>query len=155
MKKINLLPHKMQKAKDVRRITIIIAAVQAAIFLTAVLVYVFFSLWGARLSREIQGLTRLLIQNPVQQTADVNLNHFFHEEFLTRDALINVQKVTNGVRIVDIRFSLGEFSITAHTADILNIMAHIELLDEFFYDVRLTSIAATDEGMYIYELNLR
>ena len=155
MKKINLLPHKMQRAKDVRRVTIITAAVQAAVFLAVLLMYVFFSLWEARLDREIQDLAHALVQSPVQQTANVNLYLFFQDEFLTKDALINAQKVTSGVRLSEIRFSLGEFSITAHTADILNIWAHIVLLEGFFYDVRLASIAATDDGVYIYELNLR
>ena len=153
--KINLLPVKVQKAKDVRRITIIIAAIQVAIFLGVIFLYVFFSMWGVRISREKQTLESFLRETPTQQ-AGIEMTHFFFlEEFLTKDALLNAQAVPNGIWIYAIRFNHGELSISAHTMDILNILVHMEYLGEFFYNIRLTSLAAADEGTYIYELSLR
>ena len=155
MKKINLLPLEMQKAKDVRRVTIIIAAVQAAIFLAVVVLYVIFTVWEARLDREAQILAHFLGEIPIEQAANINFHFFIHDDFLTDDALRITQTVISGVRLAEIRFRFGEFGLTAETLDIMNIQAHIEALGEFFYYVRLASLVADDDGMYIYELNLR
>ena len=152
MKKINLLPEKVQKSKDVRRITIILAAVQAAFFLMAILLFAFFSIWEARLSREAQSLESYLRQRAPVQPANETIHYFFHGEFLTEDALANAQAVPNGIRLYAMRFNHGQMSITAHTADILKIQAHIKNLSEFFYGIRLASLAATDGCTYIYEL---
>ena len=155
MKKINLLPQKVQRVKDVRRVTIIIAAVQAAIFLAVILLYVFFSMWETRLNREIGSLKHLIGESPVQQVARETPRFFLQEEFLIADALFAVQEVPHGITLYTIRFNHGEFSITARGADILNIQAHIETLNEFFYDIRLLSLTATDDGYYVYELSAR
>ena len=154
MKKINLLPPKVQKVNDVRRLTIIIAAVQAVIFLAVFLLYVLFSVWEAQLNREAQSLDRLLRDSFVEQSVNDTFHFFWHEEFLTKDALVNVHIVPSGVRLYALTFNYGEFSISAHTEDIMNIQAHIELLSEHFYNVRLASLAATDNSFYVYELIL-
>ena len=153
MKKINLLPHAAQKTKDVRRVAITIAAVQAAIFVSIVFLYVFFSMLETRQNREIASLTRQLRQNPQAQTQTGSIPEFLHESILTMDALENVQKAPSGVWIYAIRFDHGEISLTAHTSDILQIHLHIETLSEFFFDIRLGNLAAAEEGHYIYELN--
>ena len=152
MKKINLLPKEAQRAKDVRRVTIIIAAVLAVIFLAVVLLYVFFSMWETRLNREIQSLNHLLSESPTQQAVRETPRFFLQEEFLIADALFAAQEVPRGISLHTIRFSHGEFSITAHATDILNIQAHMEALNEYFYDIRLLSLTATDDGYYVYEL---
>ena len=153
MTKINLLPHKAQKVKDVRRVTIIIAAVQAVIFLAVILLYVFISVWEARLYQEVQSLDHLWVQSPVQQTLRGTIQNFLPGDFLTTYALTKVQEVPNGVRLYAIRFEFGEFGITAHTNDILNIRKHIETLYEYFYDIRLSNLMTAYGGYYVYELN--
>ena len=153
MKKINLLPEKVQKAKDVRRITIILAAVQAAIFLAAVLLYVFFSMWEARLNIEAQNLASFLVENPVRQADSESFHFLMQDEFLTKDTLIFAQTAPVGVWLYALRFDHGEINITARTEDIMKIQAHIETLSEFFYGIRLTNLAATDDGDYIYDIN--
>ena len=152
MKKINLLPEKVQKAKDVRRITIVIAAVQTAVFLAAIVLFVLFSMWGARLNREAQSLDDLLRQSAAGQSSNETIHYFLQGEFLTKDALTHAQAAPHGVWLYALTFNHGEFSITAHTSDILNIQAHIKNLSEIFYGVRMTSLAATGEGGYVYEL---
>ena len=152
MKKINLLPPRVQKAKDVRRISFIIAAVQAAIFLAAILVYVFVFTWEARLNREIHVLSIVLRDNPTEQQRNQTFHNFFAEDFLKADALINAQTAPSGIVLYAMRFGYGEISITARTADILNIQTHMELLDELFYDIRLVGLGVTDDGIYVYEL---
>ena len=153
MKKINLLPHKVQKSKDVRRFTIIIAAVQAVIFLTVVVLYLFFSMWQARLESEVHSLIRFRAEDPVQHAGAGVRHHFFHDSFLEKDALISAQAVPDGIWLVELNFSHGEFSITAAAYDILKIQTHMELLDEYFYGIRLTNLTAADGGYYVYELN--
>ena len=152
MKKINLLPHKVQKSKNVRRVTIIIAAVQAAVFLTAVALYLFFSLWQARLEGEAQSLARHLRENPIQQAGIAAGHHVLHDDFLIKDDLVNAQTVPDGVWLVELRFGHGEFNITAAAFDILNIRTHMELLDGYFYGIMLTNLTAADGGYYVYEL---
>ena len=153
MTKINLLPHKAQKVKDVRRVTIIIAAVQAVIFLAVIFLYVFISVWETRLNLEVQNLDHLRVQNPMQQTIRRTIHNFSPGDFLTTDALTIVQEVPDGIRLYAIRFEFGEFGLTAHTIDIMNIRTHIETLYEYFYDIRLTNLMAAYGGYYIYELN--
>ena len=152
MKNINLLPHDLQKAKDVRRVTIIITGVQIVAFSAVVLLYVIFSIWEARLDREVQVLARLTGESAMQQAGVGARHHFFHEDFLLKDALVNAQTVPDGVWLVVLRFSHGEFGITAATSDILNIQAHMELLDKYFNDIRLSNLTASDDGYYVYEL---
>ena len=155
MRKINLLPQNAQRVKDVRRVTIIITAGLAVIFLAVVLLYVFFSVWEARLNREVYRLNHLLSESPAQQAVRETPRFFLEEDFLVADALFTAQKVPHGILLYAIRFNHGEFSITARTTDILSIQAHLESLNEFFYDIKLLSIAATDDGYYIYELSAR
>ena len=153
MKKINLLPKEAQRVKDVRRVKIIIAAVLAVIFLAAILLYVFLYVWETRLNREIGSLNHLLGESLTQQVVREVPRFFLNEEFLVADALFAAKEVPLGISLYAIRFSNGEFSITASAADILNIQAHIEALNEYFYDIRLLSLAVTDDGYYVYELN--
>ena len=153
MKKINLLPHATQKTKDVRRVAITIAAVQAAIFVSIVFLYVFFSMLETRQNREIASLAGQLRQSPDVQTQTGPFPDFLHENFLTMDALENVQTAPDGVWIYAIRFDHGEISLTAHTIDILHIHLHIEALSEFFFDIRLGNLVAVEEGYYVYELS--
>ena len=153
MNKINLLPLKAQKSKDVRLTTIIIAAVLAVIFLAAFLLFLFFSLWEARLNREIQGLTYLLGERVPYVAGNETSRHFLYEEFLTKDAFKNAQTAPSGISLEEIWFNFGEIGITARTADIYNIQVHMEVLGEYFYDIRLASLAVSYDGYYIYELN--
>ena len=155
MKKINLLSQKAQRAKDVRRVTIIITAVLAVIFLAVILLYVFFSMWETRLNREIGSLNYLLGESPAQQVVRETPRFFLQEDFLNADALFAVQEVPHGISLHAIRYNHGEFSITARAMDILNIQSHIEALNEFFYDIRLLSLTATDDGYYVYEISAR
>ena len=154
MKKINLLPHEVQKAKDVRRIAIIIAAVQAAIFVSALLLYVFFSMLQSRQSQEIESLIRQQRQNPSMPAQTWSFPDLLHEEFLTIEAFENVQTASDGIWLYAIRFEHGNFNITARATDILYIQAHIEALSEYFNDIRLVNLLAANYGYYVFELNL-
>ena len=152
MKKINLLPHKVQKAKDAKRIAILIAAVQIAVFLTLIVLYAFLSIWGARLEREALSLRRLLGVNPVQQAGIGIRHHVMQEEFLSQEDFINAQVLPSGIRLIEMGFVRGEFRLVAATSDILYIKTHMELIEGHFYDIRLTHLAASGDGYYVYGL---
>ena len=152
MKKINLLPHKTQKAKDVRRITNIIAAVQVAIFLAAGLLFAFFYVWETNLGTEAQNLAIFLRESPAVYTGNETFHDLLNEEFLDQDALINVKIAPEGTWLYAIRFDHGQISVTARSTDILSIQLHIDALGEFFYGIRLANLMSTDYGYYIYEL---
>ena len=155
MTNINLLPKDMQKTKDVRRIAILVAAVQAAVFLAVIALAALFSALNSKNEKEAALLGRQLLQAEAMLPAREASAAIPPYGFLPRATLGNAVTVPCGVLITAIRFSHGEFSLAAMTDCVANIQAHMEALGELFLDIRLARLAALACGSYVYELSLR
>ena len=153
--KINLLPHNIQKMKDVRRKIRLAAAIQAAVFLVSFGLFVFLSIWEAEINKQAAMLSETLRQtSPQRPPSRTTETLVISDVFLTKDSIKHMVAVPCGVWLYTVRYSQGEVVLSAGTFYIMNIITHQDVLGEFFYDIRLTRLSGNIDGSYNYELIL-
>ena len=168
MKKINLLPHWVQKSKAKRRLVILLAAVQAAIFLVLCIVVISLSVWESRIfdySRELD--EKLGFFDPVSAQVSAELqaaraNAAYIKEFLalpeifTWDFLTIIpDTIPIGVSLTRLEYKNGEMLFISSVTDIITIETHRAVLAGIFPNVRIGRISSLEGGSYSYELFVR
>ena len=155
MKRINLLPKEAQRLKDVRRGVIVVAAVQAAIFLAGLCLYPLLASREESLQDRINEKRGVLAEISAGANAPTGANfHVWHEEFLSRDTIFNIMTLPEHVIFESVRFGLDEVNLVCRTKCISNIESHEYSLRGVFQGVTLVRVASAEDGYFLYEFRI-